>query len=281
MNFKKHTIKLLKPYLSFIRSLIAKFNYNISPINNLCWGDKYALLKDIDVKVIIDVGANKGNISRKYKKMFPAARVISIKPIKDLCENIKNNFDWAEVYNVAICDICSRKVFNINSSRDTSSLLETDLNSIPESYINLQNVVDKINVDGITLDKLTSDLEIEKINILKLDIQGGELNALKGARRLLENNKIDLIFDSQVLLIIMMFSVAICLSFNQWLETILIMKGNERYIAIVNTILIVLIIPSIFLFVKGINQLLIIISIISSLRFLLYLARFKSIISQN
>ena len=94
-------------------------------------------------------------------------------------------------------------------------------------------------------------------------------------------SEIDLIFDSQVLLIISMFSMAICLSFNQWLETILIMKGNKRYIAIVNTILIVLIIPSIFLFVKGINQLLIIISIISSLRFLLYLARFKSIISQN
>jgi len=200
MNFKKHTIKLLKPYLSFIRSLIAKFNYNISPINNLCWVDKYALLKDIEVKVIIDVGANKGNISRKYKEMFPAARVISIEPIKDLCENIKNNFDWAEVYNVAICDICSKKVFNINSSRDTSSLLETDLNSIPESYISLQNVVDKINVDGITLDKLTSDLEIEKINILKLDIQGGELNALKGARRLLENNKIDLIYTESFFL---------------------------------------------------------------------------------
>ena len=99
--------------------------------------------------------------------------------------------------------------------------------------------------------------------------------------RIFLRSEIDLIFDSQVLLIITMFSVAICLSFNQWLETILIMKGNERYIAIVNTILIVLIIPSIFLFVKGINQLLIIISIISSLRFLLYLARFKSIISQN
>lgn len=200
MNFKKHIKRLLKPYLSYIRFLIAKSNYNISPINNLCWKDKYALLKDIDVKVIIDVGANKGTISKKYKEMFPEARIISIEPIKDFCINIKNNFDWAEVYNFALSDNCSKKVFNINSSIDTSSLLETDLNSIPKSYINLQNVVKKINVDTITLDKLASDLEIEKINILKLDIQGGELNALKGAKKLLKNNQIDLIYTESFFL---------------------------------------------------------------------------------
>ena len=49
--------------------------------------------------------------------MFPEARIISIEAIKELCLEIKNTYDWAEVYNFAISDTCSNKLFNINSCR--------------------------------------------------------------------------------------------------------------------------------------------------------------------
>ena len=186
---------ILKRYLSYLRYLISKFtNYNISPKNYSCWDDQHDLLKDSEIKIIIDVGANRGFISKKYKKMFPKARIISIEAIEEFCIKIKNNFDWSEVYNFALSDTCSKQIFNINSSKDVSSLLETDLNLIPKSYKALLKLKRKVSVDGVTLDKLTSDIGIDKINILKLDIQGGELKALKGAERLLRNNQIDLIF---------------------------------------------------------------------------------------
>jgi hypothetical protein len=49
-------------------------------------------------------------------------------------------------------------------------------------------------VDIITLDEFTREHELEHIDILKLDIQGGEVQALMGAHELLLHHQIDLIF---------------------------------------------------------------------------------------
>jgi hypothetical protein len=45
----------------------------------------------------------------------------------------------------------------------------------------------------ISLDDFCSDRAIDHIDLLKLDLEGGELDALRGARALLDNERIDLI----------------------------------------------------------------------------------------
>ena len=45
-----------------------------------------------------------------------------------------------------------------------------------------------------TIDKVCKENNIHKIDLLKLDIQGSELDALCGADNLLKNGKIDLIY---------------------------------------------------------------------------------------
>lgn len=50
-------------------------------------------------------------------------------------------------------------------------------------------------MQATTLDDFTSLEGISHVNILKLDIQGGEGDALAGARNLLSNSRIDLIFS--------------------------------------------------------------------------------------
>ncbi|HZL59507.1 MAG TPA: FkbM family methyltransferase [Stellaceae bacterium] len=66
-------------------------------------------------------------------------------------------------------------------------------------YDRVQRVVDTVEVDCITLDELWRE-NGETVDILKLDVEGGELEVLKGARGLLEAKKPLLIFTEFLLL---------------------------------------------------------------------------------
>jgi len=66
---------------------------------------------------------------------------------------------------------------------------ESGANSLlPHYYLS-----NKLEVDQITLDNLIADKKIEKIDFLKLDIEGAELHALMGASHALEHQLIDYI----------------------------------------------------------------------------------------
>ena len=54
-------------------------------------------------------------------------------------------------------------------------------------------VLEKISVPSVTLDEFCFEHRLDHIDILGMDIQGGELDALEGAFSLLSASKIDLI----------------------------------------------------------------------------------------
>jgi len=52
----------------------------------------------------------------------------------------------------------------------------------------------EINVQTQTLDNFCLNAKIENIDVLKIDTEGNELNVLKGAKRLLSENRINIIY---------------------------------------------------------------------------------------
>ena len=135
--------------------------------------------------VIFDVGSNIGYysiLSSKYAKM-----VYSFEGLKEnnnlLMESIKiNNLTNIQVYNNCISD---KKEFyepfnNIDFNNCGNigglSFIKSETNSYCES---------------ITLDDFIEENHIEKIDLMKIDIEGGELKAIKGCLRTLSKNIID------------------------------------------------------------------------------------------
>ena len=86
------------------------------------------------------------------------------------------------------------KLCHINQNHKTSSLLKSEI--IAKKYWgkNELKTVKIINVNCIKIDDFCNDNNIKYINFLKLDIQGSELDALKGAKNLFENKKIQIIY---------------------------------------------------------------------------------------
>lgn len=144
---------------------------------------------------IYDVGANRGLMINKFLNQFPSAFIHAFEPYTPLYEKLKNDFSSnpnITVNNKGISNEEAELLFNINKSVDTSSFLaskKTGLNS--DSQV---ETTQQVKVPVITLDNYAVSKKHQQINILKLDIQGSELNALKGAQGLLQRQEVDMIF---------------------------------------------------------------------------------------
>jgi FkbM family methyltransferase len=145
--------------------------------------------------VIYDVGANRGSTILEFLKHFPLSRIIAFEPVAALCDEMKKLFSLNQhikIENFGISDSSGQLTFYINQSIDTSSFLpskKTGLNSDPQ----VKNI-QQLTVAVKTIEESFVQNNLTQIHILKLDIQGSELNALKGAERLLIEKKIDLIY---------------------------------------------------------------------------------------
>jgi FkbM family methyltransferase len=145
--------------------------------------------------VIFDVGANRGNTINAFFKTFPSAQIYAFEPIDELCQTIVGKFGNIpnlKLHCKGISDKEEEITFYVNKSLDTSSFLpsqKTGLNSDAQV-----KTVREIKVVVTTIEEIVVRENVSHIHILKLDIQGSELKALKGAASLLANQKIDIIY---------------------------------------------------------------------------------------
>lgn len=195
-------MKLLLHNIKYrLQILINKLGWHISKYepkrseNNIFHIQKQ-LLKYIDVNYIFDVGAWIGNTTSDFRHYFPAAKIHSFEPFPEsysrfLKKHPESN-DMIRPNQMAISDKIGKAIFYSNKVETTNSLLATTgTNSKHDFY---RDTKEEIEVVTTTLDQYTKENQIERINILKMDTQGGELKALMGAQELLSENRIDIIF---------------------------------------------------------------------------------------
>lgn len=189
-----------------INNFLRKFNvemHGLGYLQSLAKGDfkndEMNLFKNQfknDEIVIYDVGANRGFMIKNFIDNFSNASIHAFEPYKPLYMYLKNEFEKNKnvvINGLGISDRESELIFNVNNSVDTSSFLaskKTGLNS--DAQVQTQH---KITIPVTTIDNYAQKFLHERIHILKLDIQGSELNALKGAVALLKEKKIDIIFS--------------------------------------------------------------------------------------
>ena len=147
------------------------------------------------VKVIFDVGANRGNTVMEYRGLFPGATIFAFEPFADTYDHLSQKMKGMKnifCIQSAISDTVGTKTLFVNNNIDTNSLLP----SISSGLSSDKQVITRGKVEVLTetIDEFCKTRNIRQVDILKLDIQGGELAALKGAQELLCNKKIRLIY---------------------------------------------------------------------------------------
>lgn len=129
--------------------------------------------------VIVDGGAYVGQTVRQFRPLFSKPTIHAVEANPQLCERIrKQNSDNnnVHVHEYALGDKNTTIDFNINSDEATSSVLQTTDENKSRHGQRVQTQ-ETICVEQIRLDSLLSSSP----DILKLDLQGYELPALRGA----------------------------------------------------------------------------------------------------
>ena len=184
-----------------LQILLNKFGWHISQyhpqrVEDDVYKIKKQLLKDQEVEVIFDVGAWIGRTSKEYRNQFPKSTIHAFEPFPESFKKFNRlhaNAGTAIVANQkAISDEIGTAVFYSNKVETTNSLLASIGTNSKQDY--LRDTKLEIQVETETIDNYCISNGIERINILKMDTQGGELKALKGATNLLNKGKIDVIY---------------------------------------------------------------------------------------
>ena len=146
------------------------------------------LIKKIkNINTLIDVGSNKGQFVLLCIKFFPNLLIYSFEPIKEALIKQKNLLSFKNniyFYNTGIGN--KNKIINffITNRADSSSFLTINKS---KNYNKNYYVKEKRKIKIQKLDQILNNKKLIKPVLIKIDVQGFELEVLKGSKKTLPN----------------------------------------------------------------------------------------------
>lgn len=147
-----------------------------------------SLLKSLPIDGILDVGANRGQFSLACCLSQPKTPIVAFEPIPGEAKTFRAvhaNHNRIELFESALGDSPGQATLHLSRSADSSSLLPIGKRQ-KELFPGTQEI-DSIIVPVQRLDDLCKHWNCRTQQLLKLDVQGFELNVLQGATETLKS----------------------------------------------------------------------------------------------
>lgn len=139
---------------------------------------------------LFDVGANVGEYAKLLCQYFPQSRVFGFEALpatyEILLQNIKRD-DQIFPVNKALGSTKEKRSFYTDGAGSGLSTF------FPMESITSQHIMQEITIEIETIDSFCLDNQIEKIDFLKIDVEGFELEVLKGAKKMIADKRIQAI----------------------------------------------------------------------------------------
>jgi FkbM family methyltransferase len=142
--------------------------------------------------IILDIGAHQGESIRFFKEIFPNGIIYSFEPDPDnfkILEECCNSFDnfggRSYCFNKAIADKQGTMRFYRQNISHLGGLLPINKMSKDSLGYASKAANEPIDVEVTTLDLFCSEMEVPNVDIMKIDVQGYEVNVLMGAIHML------------------------------------------------------------------------------------------------
>jgi len=173
-----------------IFKLIQIFRRGLSPAllrNNVAAGVEHRpVIAHLGCKHVVDIGANRGQFALIARKCFPDAKIDSFEPLVEPADSFQalfQNDHYTQLHRLAIGANEGEAKIHVSNRDDSSSLLPiTDTQSTlfpgtSECEVRIVNVA--------PLRDIISESEIQQPALLKVDVQGFEMEVLHGCEGLL------------------------------------------------------------------------------------------------
>ena len=157
----------------------------------------FKFFKDKEIKNVIDCGCHKGDFVDAILKKNHHSKIYCFEPLKKNFYYLKNKYKLnknIEIYNNGIGDKNINLNLKVNVEDNASTFSDFNENSLYFKFRKFvlgseQVVVRKEFSQLITLDHFFLKKNLTNIDLLKLDVEGYELKALKGGIKTLKNTK--------------------------------------------------------------------------------------------
>lgn len=139
------------------------------------------------VRMIVDVGANRGQFALVARYCFPDARIVAFEPLAGPAAAWHQLFakdSRASIFNAALGPAVGEAVIHVSGHDDSSSLLP--ITDVQEGLFPGTGEVGTEPVSVTRLVECLPESAIEAPAILKMDVQGFELQALEGCDDVLD-----------------------------------------------------------------------------------------------
>ncbi|KRB85622.1 hypothetical protein ASE00_02195 [Sphingomonas sp. Root710] len=130
----------------------------------------------------VDVGAHIGSVIAEARRHAPGAAIVAVEPIPEKADRLRAKFPYARVESCALAEREGTASFFVDPDRPGYSSLARGEGRVRE-----------IEVPVRTLDALIGD---GRADIVKIDVEGGELGVLRGAEAVLATRRPVILFES-------------------------------------------------------------------------------------
>lgn len=165
--------------MKFFRKSIRRFGFDVIkyPQKNTIDKRLVDILKETQVDLILDIGANRGQFAQTMFSSGYSGKLLSFEPVNSvyqlLLENAKSFPNWQVYERCCIGDKVGENAINVSNLVGNSSVLD-----IKSTQFNVKNsqYISKEIVKQITLETLNEDQLVKNAKhvFVKMDIQGFE-----------------------------------------------------------------------------------------------------------
>jgi FkbM family methyltransferase len=181
---------IISSWRAIFRNSKKKRSTKGNPFGRMAVRDRFADLQERTKRespVIVDGGAYKGGMTDLFLRQYSSPTVYLFEPVPSLARDLRTKYSGMKnifIHEKALGAKTETVRFNILRNKVASSVLRPS--KILQGYHgDKMDTLETLDVEQVRLDEILD----EKIDILKLDLQGYELEALRGCEGLLGRTK--------------------------------------------------------------------------------------------